>query len=113
MVVLVPVQFRYRLRNVWLVLRDTGVRVTLESVKATAALPTIGSSMAYTKELLVVPPQVPVCSPVPINSMYRLVENVDIYPYPVFILVQFGVWVSSISAQFILCVSLIMTQLGV
>ena len=56
--------------------------VKSEAVTAIVVVPTIASSSAVPKLTLVVVPQVPDCSPVPISSTAKF-EYVDIFnPYP-------------------------------
>ena len=47
------------------------VKVTLPLEKATSTVPTIASSNAVPKLVLVVVPQLPDCSPVAINSIFK------------------------------------------
>jgi hypothetical protein len=67
----VPVQTSLRLRAVWVPLVFESVRVTSALENETSAEPVIASSKAVPKFVLVVAPQVPTCSPVPISSILR------------------------------------------
>jgi hypothetical protein len=65
----VPVRFKRKLRAVWVALVSVRVKVTVPLAKVTSADPVIASSRAVPRFVLVVVPQVPVCSPVPISSI--------------------------------------------
>jgi hypothetical protein len=94
------VRFKRKLRAVWAALVSVRVTVTSALEKATSADPVIASLIAIEKLLLVVDPQVPVWSPVPISSIFRsLYVDAIIYPYDIALIIavyagistQFGV----------------------
>lgn len=71
------VNSRYMLRAVWLVFPSVSVNVVLASeAKLTTAYPVIAFSNTFSKALLVVVPQDPLCSPAPMSSTFKLLEKV-------------------------------------
>lgn len=67
----VPVRYNLKLRAVCVAFELVKDKVTSALAKVTSAEPTIASSRAVPKFVLVVVPQVPDCSPVPISSIFK------------------------------------------
>ena len=108
----VPVRLSLRLRAVWEALLFVRVSVTVALAKVTSAEPTMASSRAVPKLVLVVEPQEPVCSPVPISSIFSAEYVLAISVLYAAISTQLGVCVSIISFQVGVCESFMVCQFG-